>query len=282
MKLYIWYFFAYAFLGWCAEVVFAALKSGRFVNRGFLNGPICPIYGFGIVAVLFCLRPIQGNLLALYAGSVVLTTVLEWATGFLMEKLFHQRWWDYSNMPLNIGGYVCLPFSLVWGFACLLIVKLLHPLIAGSIALLPEALSTILLAVFAALFLTDVVLSAAKAFKLDRTLTQIDEAAAALRRISDKLGETMADGALAIKATDTYARDELQAANQRARIALNEVEKTRNELKAHYLELLERIGSEHNRLLAAFPHLRSIRHPAALEAVKEKLARFLENGGKRK
>jgi uncharacterized membrane protein len=90
---WLWYFFANAFLGWCAEVVFAALKNGRFVNRGFLNGPVCPIYGFGLVAVLWGLEPIRNNLLLLYLGSVVLTTVLELATGYLMEKLFHQRWW---------------------------------------------------------------------------------------------------------------------------------------------------------------------------------------------
>ncbi|MDD3214470.1 MAG: putative ABC transporter permease [Eubacteriales bacterium] len=280
MKPYLWYFLVYAFLGWCTEVVFAAFKNGRFVNRGFLNGPVCPIYGFGIVTVLLCLRPFAGNLSALYIGSVVLTTVLELATGFLMEKLFHQRWWDYSNMPLNIGGYVCMLFSLVWGAACVMIVELLQPVVAKAVVLLTEPLSTILLIVFSALFLWDVILSSAKAFKLDRKLSQIDEAANALRRISDRLGETMADGALVLKATDAYTRDELQAANQRARAALEEAEKARAELKARYLELVERMGLEHNRLLKAFPHLRSTRHPAALDAVKEKLARLRENSRK--
>lgn len=280
MKPYLWYFLVYAFLGWCTEVVFAAFKNGRFVNRGFLNGPVCPIYGFGIVAVLLCVRPFQGNLLALYAGSVVLTTVLELVTGFGMEKLFHQRWWDYSHMPLNIGGYVCLPFSLIWGIACVLIVDLLHPVVAKAVSLIPEPISTLALVVFSAVFLLDVALSSAKAFRLDRKLSQIDEAANALRRISDRLGETMADGALAIKATDTY--DELQAATQRARTAMEAAEKNRAELKARYLQLVERLGAEHDRLLRAFPHIRSTRHPAALDAVKEKLARLRDNGGKRK
>ena len=82
-------FFIYGFLGWCAEVAFAACKNGRFVNRGFLNGPICPIYGFGLIGVVLMLRPMQSNLLMLYIGSFLLTSLIELITGFLLEKLFH-------------------------------------------------------------------------------------------------------------------------------------------------------------------------------------------------
>jgi len=283
LKATLWYFFAYAFLGWCAEVVFAAFKSGRFVNRGFLSGPVCPIYGFGIVAVLVCLSPFEGNLPMLYAGSVVLTTALELVTGFLMEKLFHQRWWDYSKMPLNLGGYVCLPFSLIWGAACVLIVDVLHPCVAGLTALIPEPWSTGLLCAFGAVFLLDVSIAVARAFKLDRRLRQIDEVASALRTVSDRLGEAMADGAILLKSADEYAADELQAARVHTRRTLLEAdEKAHAELQARYTELLERFNREQRHILAAFPRLRSVRYPAALDAAKEKLARLLEKGGKRK
>ena len=86
-----WIFFLYAFLGWCTEVSYAALVTGTFVNRGFLNGPVCPVYGFGVVIVLNCLTPLADNLLLLFLGSVALTSALEWFTGFVLEKLFHQR-----------------------------------------------------------------------------------------------------------------------------------------------------------------------------------------------
>lgn len=116
----LWIFFIYAFLGWCTEVSYAALKTGRFVNRGFLNGPVCPVYGFGVVIVLWVLEPLRGNLLLLFLGSVALTSLLEWLTGFVLERLFHQRWWDYSQEPFNLGGYICLRFSIAWGWpACL-------------------------------------------------------------------------------------------------------------------------------------------------------------------
>ena len=282
MQSYVWYFFAYAFLGWCAEVVFAALKNGRFVNRGFLNGPVCPIYGFGLVAVLLLLQPFQQSLWTLYAGSVVLTTAIELITGFVMEKLFHQRWWDYSKMPLNIGGYVCPLFSLLWGVACVLIVDVLHPRIATLAALIPEPWSTVLLCAFVTTFLLDVCVTAATVSKLNKRLKQIDDVAAALRLVSDRLGITMADGALAIKATDELACDELVAAKERARDALREADAdTRKELKTRYDELVERLEMGQRRILKAFPALRSVQYPAALDEMKNKLATLWENRKKR-
>ena len=125
MSLYyaIMCFFVYGVLGWCGEVAFAAIKERRFVNRGFLNGPLCPIYGIGVVCVVQALEPYIHNVFILYAMSVVLTTVLEFATGVLLEKIFHHRWWDYSGMPFNIMGQICLPYSLLWIIvACIAIV----------------------------------------------------------------------------------------------------------------------------------------------------------------
>ena len=105
------YFFIYGFLGWCTEVAYAAVKEGKFVNRGFLNGPICPIYGIGVSTVIHFLQPVADQWILLYILSTILVTLLEGATGFLLEKLFHHRWWDYSEIPLNIGGYVFQPLD---------------------------------------------------------------------------------------------------------------------------------------------------------------------------
>lgn len=110
---YLWTFFLFAFLGWCSEVVFAAIRQRRFVNRGFLNGPLCPIYGIGVVAIDFLLRPFQGNLPVLLVGGMLLGSALEYLAGFFLEKLFHQKWWDYSDQPHNLHGYICLKFSIL-------------------------------------------------------------------------------------------------------------------------------------------------------------------------
>lgn len=282
MQSNLWYFFVYAFLGWCAEVVFAALKSGRFINRGFLNGPVCPIYGFGLVSVLVLLRPFQHNLLWLYLGSVILTTAIELLTGFVMEKLFHHRWWDYSKMPLNIGGYVCPLFSLLWGVACILIVDVLQPRIASMIALIPREWSLILLCLFGTAFLVDVLVAVATVSKLNHRLKQIDDVSAAMRLLSDRLGATMVDGALAIKAMDEQACDELVAARERTRDALRDAdESTRAELKARYNSLVERLELGQRRILMAFPTLRSLQYPTAMDAIRQKLIHLWKNKNKR-
>lgn len=135
------YFFVYSFIGWCSEVVFAAVKHGKFVNRGFLNGPLCPIYGAGAVCILLALTPLQKgrswDFLAVFACSALLCSALEFFTGFIMEKFFHRKWWDYGDRRFNLMSYVCLEMTLLWGFACLLLMYVLHPAIAAVFSHIP-------------------------------------------------------------------------------------------------------------------------------------------------
>ena len=110
-----WVIFIYSFLGWCAEVVFAACRRGIFVNRGFLNGPVCPIYGFGCVAGYFTYNAIESGALPelivwqIFLVGFVVSMILEYPTSWALEKLFNARWWDYSNVPLNINGRTSVP-----------------------------------------------------------------------------------------------------------------------------------------------------------------------------
>lgn len=120
-------FYLYSFMGWLWETVYCSLKAKKFVYRGFLVGPITPIYGFGILGVLYFVRPFQNNLLVLYLLSMLLVTALEYVTSYALEKLFHATWWDYKHVPFNINGRVALPVSLFWGIACVFIVEVLHP-----------------------------------------------------------------------------------------------------------------------------------------------------------
>ena len=192
----LWIFFLYAFLGWCTEVSYAALRTGKFVNRGFLNGPVCPIYGCGVVVVLAGLEPLKGNFVLLFLGSVVLTSALEWATGFVLEKLFRQRWWDYSDKPFNLGGYICLEFSIMWGFACLFVVDILHPSIEFFIRLIPHTLGWVLLGLFSAAMAVDLAATVRTIAKLNRQLDQIDQLARRLKTASNEFGENLADRVL--------------------------------------------------------------------------------------
>ena len=127
----LWYFFIYAFLGWCLEVCFCSIQTGSFVNRGFLNGPVCPIYGFGMLIAGSSLAPVRDNLILLFFGGMVLASALELVGGWALKKLFHTTWWDYSDEPLNIGGYICLKFSLAWGVCVTFAVRVLHGFFYG-------------------------------------------------------------------------------------------------------------------------------------------------------
>ncbi len=222
MYLFLWVFFIYAFFGWCTEVSYAALTSGKFVNRGFLNGPVCPIYGFGVVIVLFCLEPLRHNLLLLFVGSVLLTSALEWATGVALEKLFHQRWWDYSDQPFNLGGYICLRFSIAWGLACLFVVKLLHPTVLLTIRLIPRPVGLMLLAVLGTAMAVDLAATLRTIAKLNRNLGQIDELACKIKAASNEFGENLADKVLGAAERSAGLREELAERTSDLRDGLQE------------------------------------------------------------
>jgi len=96
------------------------------------------------------LTPIKDNLIILFIGSFLLTSILEFITGFLLEKVFHNKWWDYSNLPFNIHGYVCLKFSIYWGMACVFIIDIVHPIIYKFITIIPHILGIVLVSIMMA------------------------------------------------------------------------------------------------------------------------------------
>ena len=109
------WFFIYSFLGWVWETFYVSTKHGEFVNRGFVSGPFCTIYGFGAISVYLILKPIENHVLLLFLGGIVVATVLEYITAVLMESIFHTSWWDYSDQKFNFQGRICLGVSLGWG-----------------------------------------------------------------------------------------------------------------------------------------------------------------------
>ena len=187
----VWIFIIYAFIGWCTEVSYAALDTGKFVNRGFLNGPYCPIYGCGVVIVVAILTPLKENLLILFAGSFLLTSVLEYITGYILEKVFHNKWWDYSDKPFNIKGYVCLKFSIYWGLACTFIMDIIHPIIYAAIRFIPFVLGVVLLSIIMCVFAADCIITVTTILKFNKRLKVMDEMAASIHQLSDEIGENI-------------------------------------------------------------------------------------------
>ena len=182
-----WLFFIYGFAGWCVEVIFHAANKGIFINRGFLIGPICPIYGYGLVAVILALTPIKDNVFLVYIGSVIICSVFELIVGWASEKFMHTRLWDYTDNAFNIGGYVCLKFSLLWGVGCICILYIFHPMAMKLVYLIeaiPRTHGNIMLCIISAAFLCDLGITAVNAFKLDAHMRAIDDVAKALEKVS--------------------------------------------------------------------------------------------------
>lgn len=250
----LWYFCIYSFLGWCLEVVFCSVNTGHWVNRGFLNGPVCPIYGFGMVIVLLCLTPLADNLLILFIGSFFLTSILELLTGFILEKAFHAKWWDYTDQPFNIGGYVCLKFSLAWGLGGMAAVKLLHPPVRAFVHFLPRPLGWTVLAILCTLFAVDFAVTLTTLIGFRRDLREMDRIASALRRSSTALSRDLGSGAVAADGKLSSHRAELES-----RYFF---------LRAH---LLDRKMLGVSRLMKAFPDLKIPNHQKSLETLREDL-----------
>ncbi len=233
-----WVFFIYAFVGWCVEVVFHALSEGKFINRGFLNGPVCPIYGFGVLIVALCLEPVKDSILYLFIGSVVLTSALEFITGFILEKVFNDKWWDYSKEPLNLCGYICLRFSLVWGLACVLIVDVFYPLTIELIEYIPQTFGIVMLAFFTLLMLTDMTITIVETFKLRKKLVVLERTEKGIRKVSDGIGSVLASGTInaaekfelgkeAVEQKKARAKSELSAVQARLILAYPRLEQGR-------------------------------------------------------
>lgn len=247
-QIFIWilYFFIYAFIGWLLEVVYHVVKQGKFVNRGMLAGVICPIYGFGSVVLAYILFPLKDNLLILFFGSAFICTFLEYIAGFILDKCFHKRWWDYSDNKFNLGGYVCLEFLLYWGAGGLILIRDVHSSIVNVVSLIPFKLLIGLDIVFVIIFIVDFISTVQAILKFNKKLKLLSEMREDLYKISDKVGAEVADR------------------------TLNVMDKA---------ELLSKFTARERRIFRAFPSMREKRY---IEAFSELRERFEEWQSKQK
>lgn len=297
----IWIVLVYSFLGWCCEVAFAAVRRGIFVNRGFLNGPVCPIYGFGVLIVLLVLEPVKENLALLFFGSMVLTSALEFFIGFIMEQFFHDKWWDYSENPFNIKGYICLEFSLVWGAACVLVVDVIHPMIFKLICAIPEKPSLWLMVFFTAVLITDAIITLWNLLKLPKRLRAIDDLEKAMTAVSDAIGEKVYEGVEHSKERSEAFDEKYPEIAERRKEAFEDVLEKRNEINREVraredeslealrarkaelekkLEALRKPNLISERIAMAYPKLSEGRHYGRQIAKIREFRAQRKNGGK--
>ena len=177
-------FFFYCFCGWVWESCYVSLRQRRWVNRGFLQGPLLPIYGSGAIIILFATLPVEDSLPLIWLLGMLAATILEYVTGAVMERLFQVRYWDYSSQKFNLNGHICLTSSVAWGFFSILLVRLLHPPVARLLSGFPAWLVDPAAILLTSVFTVDVVRSVQAALDLKETLTRLAEENEDLRRLA--------------------------------------------------------------------------------------------------
>ena len=152
-------FLMYAFLGWVMEVINACIQHKRFINRGFLIGPYCPIYGIGMLLIINLLKNYMDSYVVLFILAMVICMAVEYLTSLVMEWLFNARWWDYSNRKFNINGRICLETAIPFGLGGMLIMYVVNPFLTGILDKGSEKLIVILGIILMVIFFTDLVVS---------------------------------------------------------------------------------------------------------------------------
>lgn len=226
------YFIFYSFCGWVWETCYCSLKERHYVPRGFLYGPICPIYGVGVLLMILFFAPLQENLLVFYFVAVSVMTVWEYLVGWFLETTTHIKYWDYSHIPFNIKGRVCLPASLLWGVLSYVAVFLIHPPVARMLGSLASWLHYTLCGAFFTLLLVDAVTTIRKLALVTKALDRLQTAGDELR--------------LQLALAKAGLSDNLEEAGDQLRSRL---EAARDSLPPAAAERLERLADNYNELL---------------------------------
>ena len=169
----IFYFFMYSLLGWAMESIYLSIGQRRLVNTGFLYGPFCPIYGFGAVVLYVLLIHLQGKTVLIFLAGFFVLSVWEYFIGFLLEKLFKTKYWDYSNNKFNINGRVCLLNSIYWGFLSVFFIEIWNPLVETQLTKIPNDIILYIDIILVAYIVVDMILSSIKASNLSKRIKKL-------------------------------------------------------------------------------------------------------------
>ncbi len=303
-------FIFWSFIGWGVEVCWMTLETGEYQNRGFLNMPVCPIYGFGMIMVTAFFRPVSNTIIPLFLATSLLCTSFELFVGVGMEKLFHARWWDYSHERFNYKGYICLKISILWGAGCVLVIRLVQPMVELAIDKMPIKLGFAFILLWSSLLVIDIVASLSAVRKLNLRLKQLDEISKVMLLSAEKIGGTLSQKTLESKEMYDSAVEKADAKTQELKEKLAEKtdattqsfrekyeqlkasadgESRFAEIKAKYGKVVDAADFKFSewrekydklmdsrdrsveRLIKAFPQLRSTSYGDAMENLKRRL-----------
>lgn len=266
------WFFLYSFFGWLFESTYVSIKSRKLVNRGYVTGPFCTIYGVGALSVYLILRPVQENFFLLYFGGVLVATLIEYITAVIMEKLFHTTWWDYSGKRFQFQGRICLGSSVAWGFFTVLLFVVLQPFVEWLCGLYPPLAGKVGVSVVLVLYGVDFVAATITAAHLSEKLRKFQELTADLseyiqstriygtaEEFWERFGtypgkeffKNMRERLEDRKELLMLRAEELELSDYRAQI-----EERLSQYQEKFTGLRKKEGFQHHRVLKAYPDLR--------------------------
>lgn len=240
---YITYLFIYSFAGWILESVCKTVDQRKFVNSGFLNGPFCPIYGFGAIIMLLCLNFLKDKPILLFIAAFFVLSIWEYLVGLFLEKVFKTKYWDYSHLKFNIQGRVCLKNSLFWGVLGVLFIRYIHPFLEKYVKIIPVNLLLYIDIIVGIAILVDLVFSIIAVVNFETMVKKINE-----------LGENIKEKVKEQKELNDKNKLKLEEIEKKS---IENIEAIIQELKFKQAKLKLRIYKRANRLKKAFPSMKS-------------------------
>ena len=257
-------FILFSFIGWICEVIYVGVTSAhKFVNRGFLHGPLCPVYGFGGVVILMLPPSLYATWIPLFFASMILCTIVEYFVSWLMEKLFHTRWWDYSHYKIQLNGRICLLNSILFGFLGVVVIHFVYPLMIDLLNSLGQTLINISGMIILAVLSVDIFFTVRKLVDFANVMKKLKE-----------FGETL---------NSHYGQEEWFKKGSFMEMINSVIERAENRTEEFSQKILEKIDKVQNLhlpsvepFLKKFPSIKSTKYKEELNMIKEKFHQKIE------
>ena len=262
-------FILFSFIGWICEVIYVGVTSAhKFVNRGFLHGPICPVYGFGGVVILMLPPSLYATWIPLFLASMILCTTVEYFVSWLMEKLFHTRWWDYSHYKIQLNGRICLLNSILFGFLGVVVIHFVYPLMIDLLNSLGQKVINVSGVIILAVLSVDIFFTVRKLVDFANVMKKLKE-----------LGETL---------NSHYGQEEWFKKGSFIDMINSVIERAENRKEEFSQKILEKIDKVQNLRLPSvelfikkFPSIKSTKYKDELNMIKEKIHQKIEAAKKK-
>ena len=262
-------FILFSFIGWISEVIYVGVTSAhKFVNRGFLHGPLCPVYGFGGVVILMLPPSLYATWIPLFFASMILCTIVEYFVSWLMEKLFHTRWWDYSHYKIQLNGRICLLNSILFGFLGVVVIHFVYPLMIDLLDSLGQKVINVSGVIILAVLSVDIFFTVRKLVDFANVMKKLKE-----------LGETL---------NSHYGQEEWFKKGSFMDMINSVIERAENRKEEFSQKILEKIDKVQNLRLPSvelfikkFPSIKSTKYKDELNMIKEKIHQKIEAAKKK-